>query len=112
MLVYKTKIVVIGAGQAGLSAAYHLSNLGVKHYHEYIILDQAENAGGAWQYRWPSLTLDTVNRVHDLPGVSFEEALPANRNNDQVQANEAIPHYFATYEQKFGLFNCLMKFQR
>lgn len=34
MLVYKTKIVVIGAGQAGLSAAYHLSNLGVKPYHE------------------------------------------------------------------------------
>ena len=37
---------------------------------------RSPQAGGAWQYRWPSLTLSTVNRIHDLPGMSFAEAVP------------------------------------
>lgn len=72
---YKTKIVVIGAGQAGLSAAYHLKKLGLEIGPDFIVLDEAPHPGGAWQYRWPSLTLNTVNRIHDLPGMSFEKQL-------------------------------------
>lgn len=103
MLVYNTKIVVIGAGQAGLSAAYHLRKLGIQPYGGFVVLDQAANAGGAWQFRWPSLTLDTVNRVHDLPGMSFEETIPPGVKADQVLANEAVPNYFSIYEKKFEL---------
>lgn len=98
---YKTKIAVIGAGQAGLSAAYHLKKLGLAIGTDFIILDEAPHAGGAWQYRWPSLTLSTVNRIHDLPGMSFEETI--DTNNKEVQANIAVPHYYDLYEKKIGL---------
>lgn len=98
---YKTKIAVIGAGQAGLSTAYHLKKSGMKIGRDFIILDEAPQPGGAWQFRWPSLTLSTVNKIHDLPGMSFEETLAIDET--LVRANEAVPHYFDLFEKKFGL---------
>ncbi len=98
---YKTKIALIGAGQAGLSAAYHLKKQGLEIGRDFIILDEAPGPGGAWQFRWPSLTLSTVNRIHDLPGMSFTETLDSGDTN--VQASIAVPHYYKLYEQKFGL---------
>jgi len=98
---YKTRIAVIGAGQAGLSAAYHLKKRGLKTGPDFIVLDEAPRAGGAWQFRWPSLTLSTVNRIHDLPGMAFDEALDTRET--EVQASVAVPHYYETYEKKFGL---------
>ncbi|PYF77434.1 pyridine nucleotide-disulfide oxidoreductase [Pedobacter nutrimenti] len=98
---YKTKIAIIGAGHAGLSAAYHLKKLGLNIGPDFIILDSAPQPGGAWQFRWPSLTLSTVNRIHDLPGLSFEETIGANE--PQVQANVAVPRYYNLYEKKFGI---------
>jgi len=98
---YKTKIAIIGAGQAGLSAGYHLQKMGLEIGSDFIILDGAPQAGGAWQSRWDSLTLSIVNRIHDLPGMSFEETV-ANHDTE-VQANRAVPRYFDLYEKKFGL---------
>lgn len=98
---YKTKIAVIGAGQAGLSAAYHLKKSGMEIGRDFIILDEAPFPGGAWQFRWSSLTLSTVNKIHDLPGMSFEETLEAGETT--ARANESVPHYFDLYEKKFGL---------
>ena len=72
----KTEIAVIGAGQAGLSSAYHLKQRGLEPGRGFVVLDHNREAGGAWQHRWPSLTLSTVNRIHDLPGFSFAEAVP------------------------------------
>lgn len=98
---YKTKIVIIGAGQAGLSAGYHLKKMGWEIGPDFIMLDGAPQAGGAWQSRWDSLTLSTVNRIHDLPGMAFEATI--ENNSTEVQANRAVPHYFDLYEKKFGL---------
>ena len=100
-LALKTDIVVIGAGQAGLSAAYHLKRLGVAAGRGFVVLDQNAAPGGAWQHRWPSLTLSTVNRIHDLPGMKFANALPAA--GDTVGAAIAVPQYFAAYEKAFEL---------
>jgi thioredoxin reductase len=97
----KTDIVVIGAGQAGLSAAYYLRKRGVRPHRGFVVLDQSPEAGGAWQYRWPSLTLSTVNRIHDLPGMRLSEAVDTTA--DQVQASVAVPAYFAAYEKRFEL---------
>jgi cation diffusion facilitator CzcD-associated flavoprotein CzcO len=47
------------------------------------------------------LTLSTVNRLHDLPGMRFSEAVQAG--NADVQASVAVPEYFAAYEKKFEL---------
>ncbi|GAA3816564.1 NAD(P)-binding domain-containing protein [Nocardioides panacisoli] len=84
--------VVIGAGQAGLSASYHLQRLGIDH----VLLDADERAGGAWRHRWDSLTMDDVHGVADLP----DSAAPG-RGPDR--ANAVIPDWFAAYEQSHGL---------
>ena len=97
----KVGIVVIGAGQAGLSSAYHLKQLGLAPGRDYLVLDKAPGPGGAWQFRWPSLTLSTVNRVHDLPGLSFADVVDPGATD--VQASVAVPRYFAAYEKRFAL---------
>jgi len=97
----RTDVVVIGAGQAGLSSAYHLRRLGLAPIRGFVVLDQAPAAGGAWQFRWPSLTLSTVNRIHDLPGMRFADAVDTEAT--EVQAAVAVPRYFAAYEKAFEL---------
>jgi cation diffusion facilitator CzcD-associated flavoprotein CzcO len=96
----KLDIVVIGAGQAGLSSAYHLRKLGLQPIRDFIVLDQASGPGGAWQYRWPSLTLSTVNRVYDLPGLAFADHAG---QDPTVKASIAVPHYYSAYEAHFDL---------
>jgi len=96
----KVDVVVVGGGQAGLSAAYHLQQLGLAS-HRFIILDSSPVPGGAWQFRWPSLTLSTVNHIHDLPGLPFADTLEPGKT--QVRASEAVPRYFTAYEQMFHL---------
>ena len=97
----KTDIAVIGAGQAGLSSAYYLKQRGLAPGRGFVVLDEAPQAGGAWQYRWPSLTLSTVNRIHDLPGLAFADAVSAL--GETVEASVAVPRYFAAYEAAFEL---------
>lgn len=100
-VLFKVDIVVIGAGQAGLSSAYHLGQLGLTVGRQFLVLDSNPTPGGAWQHRWPSLTLSTVNRVHDLPGMQFSEAV--DTGGGDVRASVAVPEYFASYERRFNL---------
>lgn len=100
-LALKVEIVVIGAGQAGLSSAYHLRKLGLVPDRDFVIFDQSPEPGGAWQFRWPSLTLATANRVHDLPGMRMEEAV--DTSDGEVKASVAVPQYYAAYEKAFDL---------
>ena len=99
----RTDIVVIGAGQAGLSSAYHLKRRGLAPNRGFVVLDQSPNAGGAWQFRWPSLTLSTVNRIHDLPGMPFSAAVEVDTGATEAEAAIAVPRYFAAYEKEFEL---------
>jgi cation diffusion facilitator CzcD-associated flavoprotein CzcO len=85
-------VVVIGAGQAGLSAAYHLRRRGL----EYVVLDGEDGPGGAWRHRWRSLRMATVNGIFDLPG------MPKPPLNPAEPAADAVPRYFAAYEREFG----------
>ncbi|MBO0981093.1 NAD(P)-binding domain-containing protein [Microbacterium sp. SD291] len=84
--------IVIGAGQAGLSASYHLTRLGITH----VVLDSDAEPGGAWRHRWDALTMRDVHGVAELPG----EAPPPR---DEQRANVAVPAYFAAYERTHGL---------
>ncbi len=97
----KTEIVVIGAGQAGLSAAYYLKRWGLAPHRGFVVLDRSPKPGGAWQYRWPSLTLSTVNGIHDLPGMRFSEVVDPGVT--AVRASDAVPRYYAAYEERFEL---------
>ena len=98
---YKVDIVVIGAGQAGLSAAYHLKREGLEPGKGFVVLDDEFGSGGAWQHRWDSLTLSNVNGINDLPGMTFSEAV--NRDDKQLRANVALPQYYEKYEKAFDL---------
>ncbi|MGY1774184.1 NAD(P)-binding domain-containing protein [Blastococcus sp. SYSU D00813] len=89
-------VVVVGGGQGGLSTAYHLARLGFPRESGFVVLDADEGAGGAWRHRWPSLTVGTTHRVHDLPGLAFP-------GRGEQPAAEAVPAYFAEYERRFAL---------
>jgi cation diffusion facilitator CzcD-associated flavoprotein CzcO len=84
--------VVIGAGQAGLSASYHLKRLGLDH----VVLDRDHAPGGAWQHRWDSLTMRDVHGLADLPGAA---APPRTAS----RANDAVPAWFGRYEDEHEL---------
>ncbi|MCZ2824411.1 MULTISPECIES: NAD(P)-binding domain-containing protein [unclassified Modestobacter] len=86
-------VVVIGAGQAGLSAAYALRRAGA----DFAVLDGDGGSGGAWQHRWPSLRLDAAHRIHPLPGLALPDADPS------APASQVVADYFADYERRFAL---------
>jgi len=88
-----TDVVVVGAGQAGLSAAYHLQRRGL----EYTVLDAEEGPGGAWRHRWKSLVMATVNGISDLPGIAKPDVDPAE------PSSEFLSRYFAGYERELGI---------
>ncbi|MDG4824739.1 NAD(P)/FAD-dependent oxidoreductase [Asanoa sp. WMMD1127] len=88
-----TDVVVIGAGQAGLSSAYHLRGSGLDH----VVLDANRGPGGAWRHRWPTLRMATVHGIFDLPGMRFEPPDPDER------AADAVPAYFAEFEHRYDL---------
>lgn len=109
-------VVVIGAGQAGLSAIHHLLRRGVRPADEisvaaspdprrlppvagpgdrsFLALDAEPGPGGAWRHRWDSLTMATVNGISELPG------MPAVDHSPGIPSNQAIPGYFADFEQR------------
>ncbi|MDF6041024.1 NAD(P)/FAD-dependent oxidoreductase [Streptomyces sp. JH14] len=90
-------VVVIGAGQAGLSGAYHLRRVGLEPDRDFVVLDHAPRPGGAWQFRWPSLTYGKVHGMHALPGMELTGA------DDSRPSSEVIGAYFDAYERTFGL---------
>jgi cation diffusion facilitator CzcD-associated flavoprotein CzcO len=93
--VIDTRVAVIGAGQAGLSAGYHLRRAGLAAGAGFVMLDRSPGPGGAWQFRWPSLTLSTVNGVHDLPGMPFADTL-GDEPPESIAAADAVPRYART----------------
>lgn len=94
---HSADVVVVGAGQAGLSAGYHLHRTGFAPGSGFVILDADNGPGGAWQHRWPTLVFDRVHGFHDLPGLPLPPAEPQRPASEQVSA------YFAAYERAFDL---------
>jgi cation diffusion facilitator CzcD-associated flavoprotein CzcO len=93
----EVEVVVIGAGQAGLAAAYHLRRTGFEPERDFVVLDHSPGPGGAWQFRWPSLTYGKVHGMHALPGMELTGADPAR------PSAEVVGGYFAEYERTFDL---------
>jgi putative flavoprotein involved in K+ transport len=60
--------VVIGGGQAGLTAGYYLR----QQEGSFVVLDAHERIGDAWRKRWDSLRLFTPARFSALPGLRYD----------------------------------------
>ncbi|WNM33364.1 NAD(P)-binding domain-containing protein [Streptomyces sp. Li-HN-5-11] len=93
----EVEVAVIGAGQAGLSSAYHLRRAGFEPDRDFVVFDHSPGPGGAWQFRWPSLTYGKVHGMHALPGMELTGADPGRPSSD------VVGEYFAAYERAFDL---------
>jgi cation diffusion facilitator CzcD-associated flavoprotein CzcO len=90
-------VVVIGSGQAGLAGAFHLRRTGFEPDRDFVVLDHSPGPGGAWQFRWPSLTYGKVHGMHSLPGMELTDGDPAR------PSAEVVTEYFEAYERAFDL---------
>jgi putative flavoprotein involved in K+ transport len=63
----RTEVLVVGAGQAGLSAGFHLRRRG----REFLIVDGNRRIGDSWRQRWGSLKLYSPASRDGLPGMPF-----------------------------------------
>lgn len=89
----KPFVLVIGAGQAGLSVGYHLKNADVP----FIIVDGHRRVGDSWRARYDSLTLFTPRQLSALAGLD----LPGNR--EHYASRDEFADYLEMYATRFGL---------
>lgn len=86
-------VIVIGAGQVGLSAGYHLRELGL----DFVILERDARVGDVWRDRYDSLLLYSPARYDALPGMAFPGdplAFPTGRQ---------MADYLDAYAERFAL---------
>ncbi|GGR09121.1 ArsO family NAD(P)H-dependent flavin-containing monooxygenase [Streptomyces pilosus] len=90
----QTDVVVIGGGQAGLAAGYHLRRRGL----DFVILDAGAAPGGSWQHMWDSLHLFSPAEHSSLPG----RLMPAQAGKTYPGAGHVVD-YLADYEKRYDL---------
>lgn len=80
--------IVIGAGQAGLSASYHLTQRGREH----VVLERGE-VGDTWRTkRWDGFYLNTPNWAQLLPGHEYRGPEP-----DAFSSRAEVVSYLEEY---------------
>ena len=87
-------VVVIGGGQAGLSASYYLRKSDL----DFVILDAQRNPGGAWQRGWNSLRLFSPAEYSSLPG----RQMPPSKG-DGFPTRIEVLNYLEDYENRYRL---------
>ena len=85
--------IVVGGGQAGLAAGYHLAQKDI----DFLILDANDRVGDSWRNRWDSLQLFTPARYSGLPGLPFPGRPLALPDKNQVG------DYLERYAEHFDL---------
>jgi putative flavoprotein involved in K+ transport len=90
-MIYDT--IVIGAGQAGLSAGYHLQ----QSRRRFLILEASDRLGGSWPCFYDSLLLNSPARYSSLPGLPFPGDPNHYPHRDEVVA------YLRSYAAHFKL---------
>ncbi len=89
----RIQTVIIGAGQAGLAAAYYLKQRALP----CILLEAHQRVGDAWRKRWDSLHLFTPARYDSIAGLRF----PAPPRS--FPSKDAMANYLESYVQRFEL---------
>ncbi len=86
-------VVIIGAGQAGLSVAYFLRRTQLS----VLLLDAEEGAGGAWRHGWPSL------RLFSPAGWSSIAGWPMPYRGEGMPHASDVVDYLGAYEERYQL---------
>jgi len=86
-------VIIVGAGQAGLSMSYYLS----KQNKDFLVLDANEQIGAPWLKRWDSLKLFTPTEYNHLPGMAFPKERGYYPNKYEVA------EYLASYVEHFKI---------
>ncbi len=95
-------MVVIGAGQAGLSVSFYLKRLGLDPGKDFVVLDRGPSTGGAWQSRWEALRIGSAHHINDLPGMD-ELGLSFETADRHAPAKAVVADYYERYEAHYGL---------
>ena len=74
------QIVVVGAGQSGLSAALSLKDVGL----DPLVLERTDAVASAWRGRYDRLKLNTWRAHSHLPDRPFPKGTPTFPSRDQV----------------------------
>ena len=85
------EVVVVGAGQAGLSISHELAHAGVDH----VVLERSRVAE-TWRSRWDSFCLVTPNWTVNLPGQPYSGTDP-----EGFMPRDELVAYFAAYAASF-----------
>lgn len=85
--------VVIGAGQAGLAAGYHLQRSGLR----FAILEAGSEPTGSWTRYYDSLKLFSPARYSSLPG------LPFPGHPERYPTRDEVADYLRHYARHFHL---------
>ena len=86
-------VIVVGGGQAGLSIAARLHQLGV----DTLIVDRHERIGDNWRKRYHSLTLHNEMHVNHLPYIPFPPSFPVYIPKDK------LANWFESYVESLEL---------
>jgi putative flavoprotein involved in K+ transport len=74
-------VLVVGAGQAGLGAAYWLAR---RTSLSCLVVDGAGQVGESWRQRWDSLVLFTPRRFSSLPGMRMPRGSSPYASKDET----------------------------
>ena len=77
------KVVVIGAGPAGLSTALSLKDQGIRP----LVLDRADTVASSWRTRYDRLKLNSPRGRSHLAGRRFPKGTPVFPSRDQMIAH-------------------------
>lgn len=87
-----TDVLIVGGGQAGLAAGYHLKSTRLKT----AILDGSSRVGDSWRQRYDSLTLFTPRQFSALPGMQLEGDPEGYASKDEFA--DYLEKYARTFE--------------
>lgn len=86
-------VIIIGGGQSGLATAYFMRRTKL----DYLVLDDQNEAGGAWLHGWDSLKLFSPAEHSSLPGW----LMPKSENEYPDRAH--VINYLKKYEDRYNV---------
>ena len=93
MKIERHETVIIGGGQAGLAAAYHLTKAGRR----LLVLESSPRIGDSWRNRWDALRLFTPAELNGLPGFKYPAA------NWTFPTKDDMAEFLEAYAKRYAM---------